>query len=82
MVFGILALICGIAGFFAWLALMLILPFGLGYFSYMWVPFMAIIFGIVGIFVEDKKYKAVLGMVLGIIAIITLLIMFLPLYFI
>jgi len=66
--FGILALIFGILGFFAWI-LFLLIPVTLPY-SGFYVPGAAIVFGIIGIIVDDSKGMAIAGLVLGCIAIV------------
>jgi hypothetical protein len=61
LVFALVSLILG------WLIIIFV-PFG----SYiMWaLPILAIIFGIIGIIVDDSKGMAIAGLILGIIAII------------
>ncbi|NVM46051.1 MAG: DUF4190 domain-containing protein [Candidatus Lokiarchaeota archaeon] len=66
--FGILALIFGILGFFAWI-IFLFIPFNLPY-SGFYIPGAAIVFGIIGIIVDDSKGMAIAGLVLGCIAIV------------
>ena len=63
-VFGIIALLCGILGFVAWL-LLGSLPFGAFY-----LPGAAILFGIIGIIADDSKGMAIAGLILGIIGIV------------
>jgi len=71
-VFGILALIFGILGFIGWL-LFGLLPFNLP-FSGFYLPVAAIVFGIIGIIVDDSKGMAIAGLILGIIGIIFILV--------
>ena len=69
--FGILALIFGLLGFVGWLLFAFIpifLPFSGFYF-----PGAAIVFGIIGIIVDDSKGMAIAGLILGIIAVIFVL---------
>ncbi len=70
-VFGIIALICGILGFIGWL-LFGLLPFNLP-FSGLYLPVAAIVFGIIGIIVDDSKGMAIAGLILGCIGIIFIL---------
>jgi hypothetical protein len=63
-VFGIIALLCGILGFFGWI-LLGNLPFGFFY-----LPIVAIVFGIIGLFADDSKGMSVAGLILGIFCII------------
>jgi len=65
--FGIIALICGILGFFAWI-LLASLPFGIYY-----VPGAAIVFGIIGIIADESKGMAIAGLILGILSIVFIL---------
>ncbi|MHA1239256.1 MAG: hypothetical protein ACTSQU_00560 [Promethearchaeota archaeon] len=71
--FGILALICGILGLFGWLVLGF-LPFGIYY-----LPGAAILFGIIGLIVDDSKGMSIAGLILGIFDIICILFL-LPLF--
>ena len=65
-VFGILALIFGLLSYVMWIifAMFLPLPYSAWYF-----PVAAIVFGIIGIAVDDSKGMGIAGLVLGIIAI-------------
>jgi len=63
-VFGIIALLCGILGFFGWI-LLGSLPYGFFY-----LPGAAIVFGIIGLFVDDSKGMSIAGLILGILCII------------
>ncbi len=63
-IFGILALLCGILGFFAWM-LLGTLPYGAFY-----LPGAAIVFGVIGIIADDPKGMAIAGLILGIIGIV------------
>ena len=71
-VFGILALLCGILGFVGWLLFALI-PINLP-FSGFYLPGAAIVFGIIGIIVDDSKGMAIAGLILGSIGIIFIMI--------
>ena len=67
-VFGIIALLCGILGFFGWILFGLIpivLPF-----SAFYLPGAAILFGIIGLFADDSKGMAIAGLILGILGIV------------
>ncbi len=67
-IFGILALICGILGFFGWLLFALIpvvLPYSAFYF-----PGAAILFGIIGLIADESKGMAIAGLILGIIGLV------------
>ena len=66
-VFGILALLCGILGFVGWMFLGA-LPYGIFY-----LPGAAIVFGIIGLIVDDPKGMAIAGLILGIIGIVFVL---------
>ncbi|MCK4287045.1 MAG: hypothetical protein KAX18_12625 [Candidatus Lokiarchaeota archaeon] len=63
-VFGIIALLCGILGFFGWILL------GNLSFGFFYLPIAAIVFGIIGLFVDDSKGKSIAGLILGIFCII------------
>ncbi|NVM17170.1 MAG: DUF4190 domain-containing protein [Candidatus Lokiarchaeota archaeon] len=63
-IFGILALVCGILGFIAWI-LLGSLPFGEFY-----LPGAAIVFGIIGLIADDPKGMAIAGLILGVIGIV------------
>lgn len=63
-VFGILALICGILGYFGWI-LLGALPFGFFY-----LPIAAIVFGIIGLIVDDSKGMSIAGLILGSLGIV------------
>jgi hypothetical protein len=52
-VFGIISLLCGILGFFGWI-LLGSLPMGFFY-----LPGVAIVFGIIGLFVDDSKGRSI-----------------------
>ncbi len=69
--FGILALIFGILGFFAWI-IFLFLPVVLPFSGY-YIPGAAIVFGIIGIIVDDSKGMAIAGLILGCIAIVVVM---------
>ena len=62
--FGILALLCGILGLFAWL-LLGTLPFGVYY-----LPGAAILLGIIGLIVDESKGMAIAGLIFGIFDIV------------
>ena len=66
-IFGIIALLCGILGLFAWLLLGM-LPFGIYY-----LPAAAIVLGIVGLIVDDSKGMAIAGLIFGIFDIVFIL---------
>ncbi|MBY8979625.1 MAG: hypothetical protein KGD72_04495 [Candidatus Lokiarchaeota archaeon] len=63
-VFGIIALLCGILGFVGWM-LLGSLPFGFFY-----LPIAAIVFGIIGLIVDDSKGMSIAGLILGILSIV------------
>ena len=65
--FGIIALICGILGFFGWM-LLGSLPYGFFY-----LPGAAIVFGIIGIIADESKGMAIGGLILGILCIVFIL---------
>ena len=65
--FGIIALLCGILGLFAWI-LLGTLPFGVYY-----LPGAAILFGIIGLFADDSKGMAIAGLIFGIFDIVFVL---------
>ncbi len=65
--FGILALLCGILGLFAWL-LLGSLPFGFYY-----LPGAAIVLGIVGLIADESKGMAIAGLIFGIFDIVFIL---------
>jgi len=65
--FGILALLCGILGLFAWL-LLGTLPFGVYY-----LPGAAILLGIIGLIVDESKGMAIAGLIFGIFDIVFIL---------
>jgi len=65
--FGILALLCGILGLFAWL-LLGTLPFGIYY-----LPIAAIVLGIVGLIADESKGMAIAGLIFGIFDIVFIL---------
>jgi len=65
--FGIIALLCGILGLFAWI-LLAALPFGIYY-----LPGAAIVFGIIGIIADDSKGMAIAGLIFGIFDIVFIL---------
>ena len=67
-VFGILALVFGLIGLLGGWLLVLFLPFGQYY-----LPGAAIVFGIIGIIVDDSKGMAIAGLVLGVVGIIFVL---------
>ena len=67
--FGILALIFGLVALLAgWAIALFLIPYG------SWVNYgvagLAILFGIIGIITDDSKAMAIVGMILGIIALI------------
>lgn len=64
-VFGILALVFGLIGLLGGWFLGFFVPFGALY-----LPGAAIVFGIIGIIVDDSKGMAIAGLILGIIGII------------
>ena len=66
-VFGIIALLCGILGFFGWI-LLDTLPYGFFY-----LPGAAIVFGIIGIIADESKGMAIAGLILGILSIVFIL---------
>lgn len=66
-VFGIIALLCGILGFFGWM-LLGTLPYGFFY-----LPGAAIVFGIIGIIADESKGMAIAGLILGILSIVFIL---------
>jgi len=70
-VFGILALIFGLLGFIGWL-LFAFIPITLPY-SGFYLPGAAIVFGIIGIIVDDGKGMAIAGLILGILGIVFIL---------
>ena len=63
-IFGIIALLCGILGFFGWI-LLGSLPYGFFY-----LPGAAILFGIIGLFADESKGMAIAGLILGILCIV------------
>ena len=65
--FGIIALLCGILGLFAWI-LLAALPYGIFY-----LPGAAILFGIIGLFADDSKGMAIAGLIFGIFDIVFVL---------
>ncbi len=65
--FGIIALLCGILGLFAWI-LLGALPYGLYY-----LPVAAIVFGIIGLIVDESKGMAIAGLIFGIFDIVFIL---------
>ena len=67
-VFGILALVFGLIGLLGGWLLVLFLPYGQYY-----LPAAAIVFGIIGIIVDDSKGMAIAGLVLGVVGIIFVL---------
>jgi len=71
-IFGIIALICGILGFFGWLLFALI-PIDLPY-SGFYLPGAAILFGIIGLIADESKGMAVAGLILGILGIVFIVI--------
>jgi hypothetical protein len=71
-VFGIIALLCGILGFFGWLLFGLI-PIVLPYSAY-YLPGAAILFGIIGLIADESKGMAIAGLILGILGIVFIII--------
>jgi len=73
-VFGILALVFGLLGLLGGWLLVIWLPFGNYY-----LPAAAIVFGIIGIIVDDSKGMAIAGLILGVIGLIVgfIIVMFL-----
>ena len=69
--FGILALICGLLGLIGWLLFGLI-PIALPFSAY-YLPGAAILFGIIGLFVDDSKGMSIAGLILGIFDIVFIL---------
>ena len=66
-VFGILALIFGILGLLLGWLLWLFVPLP---YSELYISIAAIVFGIIGIIVDDSKGMAIAGLILGIIGLI------------
>ncbi|MHA1459563.1 MAG: hypothetical protein ACTSQR_07885 [Promethearchaeota archaeon] len=65
--FGIISLLCGILGLFAWL-LLGTLPFGVYY-----LPGAAIVFGIIGLIADESKGMSIAGLIFGIFDIVFIL---------
>ena len=72
-IFGIIALICGILGFFGWI-LFGLLPINLP-FSAFYLPGAAILFGIIGLIADDSKGMAIAGFILGILGLVFIFIL-------
>ncbi len=64
-VLGILALVFGLIGLLGGWLLVIFLPFG-----ELYLPIAAIVFGIIGIIIDDSKGMAKMGLVLGVIGLI------------
>jgi len=71
---GIISLICGLLGLFGGWFLGFVIPFGEYY-----LLGIAIVTGLIGVFVQDSKGMAIAGLILGIIGVIFV---YLFLYFI